>query len=237
MRTRNALERLAAAAPAVELPVDADEDRILARIVASRRRPAPAARWRRTTLVVAGVAVLVAAGATASLELHHGNSPASIGTHGHPDVALTGARIRLAGYHFRTPAGFTASSSCISPPVAGEPRPSIDGFAAAAAADGACVELVYLVAGDWLQAHDPIPDAAAPVDVGQYHALYVAPQASGDESTLYVNLPGADGTRVVYLELRARDVTEQELVAIAASGLPTLPPLGPTQTTGTETSG
>jgi hypothetical protein len=236
MRALDELERLAAAAPAVEVPIDAgEEDRILRRILDSPRRTTT--RRRPPAPVLAGVAVLAVAAAAASLELGNSRLPAPT-TSGRHHVALTGAKLNLAGYQFRTPAGFKSSTSgCIPAPVPGQPQPAIDGFAAAAAADGACVEAADLVAGDWLKAHSPIPDAAAPIDVGSYHAFYVAPPAAGGESTLYVSLPDADPSRVVYLVLRARDVTEDELIAIAASGLPTLPSLGPTTTTGTETTG
>ena len=235
MRSPDALERLAAAAPAPDVPsVAGEEERLLARILDSPRRTA---RRRPPKLALAGVTVLAAAAIAAVIEIGRPN-PVAPTAKGRRHVALTGASIELSGYRFRTPAGFTASASpCLSAPIAGQPQPAIDGFAAAAAADGACVEAADLVAGDWLKAHSPIPDAAAPVDVGSYHAFYVAPPASGDESTLYVSLPDADPSRVVYLVLRARHVTEDELIAIAASGLPTLPSLGPTTTTGTETTG
>jgi hypothetical protein len=106
-------------------------------------------------------------------------------------------------------------------------------FAAAAAADGACVEAAYIVAGDWLKTHDPIPDSAAAVDVGDYSGYYVAADGSSDESSLYVALPHADAQRIVYVLLVAHGVPEDELIAIAASGLPTLPPqVQPVTTTG-----
>jgi hypothetical protein len=54
---------------------------------------------------------------------------------------------------------------------------------------------------------------------------------------LYVSLPDADPSRVVFLVLRGRQVTEAQLIAVALSGLPTLPSLGPTTTTGTEATG
>jgi hypothetical protein len=243
MRASNDLERLSAAAPAqlarTESLVDAgEEDRILEAIFASSRTAGLRASRLRPALAVAGLAVVAAVVAAAAGGVFTGSKaavPQSRGHDGH--VVLSGAKIQLAGYHFKTPAGFKASKSgCLSAPVAGAPQPAIDGFAAAAAADGACVQAADLAAGDWLEKHAPIPDSADPVDVGQYHGFYAA-QASGGESTLYVDLPNADGQRVVYLVLVGRDVTEDQLVAIAASGLPTLPPSGPTATTGTEGGG
>lgn len=242
MRTRDALERLAAAGSPLLAQADAlvdaaEADRILERIVATNRLSPARRTSRRAALVLVGAAALAVAATAAVLEGGRGAAPAPPSA-GHHPVALTGPRIELAGYHFRTPAGFKASKSgCLSAPAAGMPRPASDGFAAAAAADGACVEAVDVVAGDWLQSHDPIPDSATAVDIGRYTGYYVAPQASGGESSLYVNLPHADAGRVVYLLLVGRGVSEDELIAIAVSGLPTLPPLGPTSTTGTEPTG
>lgn len=243
MRTCDELERLAAAsrpllAEADSLVGAADEERILARVLAFDRAAAATHRRRRTGLVLVLVGALVAAGIVASLEFGRGSSPSSRPNGHHHQLALSGSRIQLAGYKFRTPAGFKpATKSCISGPVASKPRPSIDGFAAAASADGGCVELVYLVAADWLQAHGLMPDAADAVGVGRYQGYFVPPQTSGKESTLYVNLPGADGKRVVFLVLLSKGLTEAQLIAVAESGLPTLPPTGPTATTGTEGSG
>jgi hypothetical protein len=240
MRTRDELERLAAASRPLLDEADscvgaAEEEQILERVLAFDRAAVAVHRRRRAGLVLVLVAVLVAAGIVASVEVGRGSSPSSRPAGHHPELALSGSRIQLAGYKFRTPAGFKPSSrSCISAPVASRPRPSIDGFAAAASADGGCVELVYLVAADWLQAHGLMPDAADAVDVGRYKGYFVPPQGSGKESTLYVNLPGADGRRVVFLVLLSRRLTEAQLIAVAESGLPTLPPTGPTPTTGTE---
>jgi hypothetical protein len=245
MRTRNALEHLEAAghpllAEADSLVGAVEEDQILERILASSRAPARSRTIRRLRpALLAGVVILVAivvAAASGAFTQSKSALPQSNGDH--RQFGLTGARIQLAGYRFRTPAGFKAStSSCISAPAAEKPRPSIDGFAAAASANGGCVEGVYFVAADWLQTQGLMPDASDAVDVGSYQGYFVPPEASGDESTLYVNLPNADGPRVVYLVLYARGVTEQQLIAIAESGLPTLPPAGPTSTTGTETNG
>jgi hypothetical protein len=245
MRTRDELERLTAAgrpllAEAESLVGAGEEERILERVLAFDRAAAAVHRRRRAglVLVLGLLAVLAAAGTVAALEVGRGNQPSSRPTGHHHQLALRGSRILLAGYKFRTPAGFKPSTrSCISAPVANSPRPSIDGFAAAASADGGCVELVYLVAADWLQAHGLMPDATDAVAVGRYKGYFVPPQASGKESTLYVNLPGADGKRVVFLVLLSRGLTEAQLIAVAESGLPTLPPAGPTATTGTEATG
>jgi hypothetical protein len=243
MRTRDELERLAAAGRTVLAEADSlvdagEEERILERVLTFDRAAVAAHRRRRAGVVLVLVGLFAAAGIVAAVEVGRGNAPSSRPGGHHHQLALSGSRIQLAGYKFRTPAGFKPSTrSCISAPVANRPRPSIDGFAAAASADGGCVELVYLVAADWLQAHGLMPDAADAVDVGQYKGYFVPPQASGKESTLYVNLPGADGKRVVFLVLLSRGLTEAQLIAVAESGLPTLPPMGPTATTGTEATG
>ncbi|HJQ75412.1 MAG TPA: hypothetical protein VJ814_11010 [Gaiellaceae bacterium] len=245
MRTSNALERLAAAgrpllADTVPLVDEAEENRILERILASSRAPArPRTMRRLRPALLAGIVVVGAiVGAAAGGAFSHSKSAAPRPSGHQPHLALSGARIQLAGYHFRTPAGFKASKSdCIPAPAADNPQPSIDGFAAAASADGGCVEGVYFVAADWLQSQGLMPDASDAVDIGNYLGFYVPPAASGEKSALYVNLPDADGSRVVYLVLYARGVTEDQLIAIAESGLPTLPPSGPTATTGTETTG
>lgn len=237
MRTRNELERLAAAGrpllSAAESLVDTGErDRILARILASDRPATRPARPRGMALVLVGVAVLAAGAAVAVFESRPGGRPLTRPA-GHHHVALRGAKIEMAGYKFRTPTGFKHSAAaCMSAPVAGKPRPALDGFAAAASADGGCVEAAYLVGGNKAD----IPSDAAPVDVGSYHGYFVFQESSG-ESALYVDLPNAAGDqRLVYLVLFAHGMTEDQLIAVAESGLPTLP-LRATTTTCTENCG
>lgn len=210
MRTRNALERLAAAAPAVELPADAEEDRILERILTS---PRPTARRRRPpTLALAGVAVLAAAGIAASLEL--GNSNPATPARGPHHVALRGATLKLAGYDFRTPAGFSASDTACAPPAsAGQPMTVLSRFGAAASADGGCVEAFLLAPGS-PTAPPATPADAESVDVGSYQGYFVS-----SDTTLYVALPTANEPST-YLVLYAQGLTEDQLIAVAQSGLP-----------------
>ncbi len=219
MRTRNALERLAAVAPTEPLIDAGDQDRILARIVASERRPAPAPARRRLLLALAGVAVLAAAAIAASLEIGHASHVRALSSKRGGHVVLSGARIEAAGYHFRTPAGFAPShTSCIVSSSSG-PVSVMNGFAVAASADGGCVEAFFLIGSD----SSPADNGATPVDVGGYQGYYVPPDAAG-ESTLYVGLPKASGGgRLIYLVLYAEKLTEDQLIAVAQSGLPASP--------------
>lgn len=224
MRTSDVLERLSAAAPAVlaqaESLVDSsEEDRILARILASKRGPDRRRTMfgQRPLLLLAGAAI-VAAAVVASLELRHGTSPRATGP-GRHHVVLSSATIRLAGYRFRLPAGYKPSSaSCASASSGSGPTPVLNSFAAAAAADGGCVEAAFLI-GD-----DPSPPAGAdPIDVGPYSG-YLLSQGGAEESTLYVELPNAGGPgNPAYLVLLAQGLTLDQLVAVALSGLPASP--------------
>ena len=218
MRAHDALERLAAAGgpllAEVESLVDtSEEERILGRILASDRRVAVVHRRRRTVLVLAGVAVLGAAAALASLEIG-GGSPAT--------GALSGARIELAGFHFRTPAGFEESTtSC-------RPTNDFNGFAAAASADGGCLDAFVMFSSRG----SAIPAGADPVTVGAYQGYFVSADAS-QQTSLYVVLPARGGfVKWQALVLDARGLTEDQLVAVAESGLPQNPQtastIGPT---------
>jgi hypothetical protein len=219
MRTGNELERLTVAEPALlgrtEHLVDASErEQILERILATDRSPAARrgriSRSRRTAFVLVGVAL--AAAAVAGVSVGHGSRPASV-SRGPERFRLSGASIQLAGYRFRTPAGFKRSAAACG----AAPSDSGSSFSAAAAADGGCVEAAYLIAPSNVSADLP---AANPVDVGSYQGHYVPPDAAG-QSTLYVGLPKAGSSRnIVYLVLIARGLAEDELVAVAVSGLP-----------------
>jgi hypothetical protein len=219
MRTRNALERLAAAGRPVlaeaESLVDAhDEEAILARILASDRPAAVVNRRRRAALVIA-LGVIVA---TAIAAVSTGAFTSANRSGGNPRVALTGPELQLAGFRFRTPAGYkTSNGSCVV--HRSGPMSVLNGFAAAASADGGCIEAFFMVAND--DARTPAQEGATPVSVGAYQGYYVSENSSG-ESTLYVQLPKL-GDMKQYLSLFAERLTEQQLVAIAQSGLPQNP--------------
>jgi hypothetical protein len=230
MRTRDELERLAVAgrpllAGADALVDAAEEGRILARILASdrpaeavaRRRSTPRALW--AALVLVGAVVVAAGVAVVSTGvLGRSNSPATR-PRGDRNLALSGARIELAGYEFKTPAGFKASSdSCVAASSSSSgPVTVMNGFAAAASADGGCIEAFGMVSGSG----SPAQHGAEPVAVGAYQGYYVPEDDSG-ESTLYIQIP-ASGDLSHYLALFAEGLTEQQLIAIAQSGLPPNP--------------
>ena len=218
MRARNELERLAAAgrpllAEADSLVDAVEEARILERILASPRSDLRSARRLRAVpalaavgAVAAVIAVILASSSTKVVR-HH-------------DVALSGARIEVAGYDFRTPAGFKASSgSCGAPSSGSGPTSVVNGFAAAASADGGCIEASYLIADGALRG----PTDAQPVDIGRYRGYYVSRDVNG-QSSLFVDLPKAGGDQHnVSLLLLAKGLTEDQLIAVAESGLPGSP--------------
>jgi hypothetical protein len=211
MRTRNSLERLAALAPAEPSIDSGEEDRILQRILASDRH----VRRRRGPIAVALVATVAIGAAVAAYATHgHATSPRTASHH----AVLSGARIEAAGYHFSTPAGFTSSdASCqgATPAPAGTPETPANAMRSAASADGGCIEIFYLIAGS-PTAPNPFV-TGEPVDVGSYQGYY-DPQGDAG-ATLYVELPQGDA-RPVFLVLYAQGLTEDQLIAVAQSGLP-----------------
>jgi hypothetical protein len=220
MRARNVLTRLAAVAPDAESLFDAgEEDRILQRILASPRRATT--RRRPLLLVPVGVAALAVAAAAAAFGsgVFNRATTHTAKTEGHGHVALTGSKIQMAGYRFRTPAGFKASSvSCVAASSSSSgPVTVMNGFSAAASADGGCIEAF----GMQSNSGTPAQNGAEPVAVGPYQGYYVPPDASG-ESTLYIQIPAADSDSN-YLALFAEGLTEQQLIEIAQSGLPPNP--------------
>lgn len=209
MRTRDSLERLADAGRPVLAHADAlvgrgEQERILERILASGP---PSARERRRPFALVLVAAAVVAAAIAALAagvFGHSTSPTAR-TGGNHAVALTGPRIQLAGYHFRTPAGFQDSST----PCGGGATGS---FSAAASADGGCVEAFFMLnTGKYAIAPD-----ARPIEVAGTQGFLVR---GSDSLTLYAPLP-QQGEYSPYLMLVGKGLTADQLVAIAESGLP-----------------
>ena len=212
MRSHDAIARLSAAAPALNIDT-AEEERILDQILAS---PSPAgprqAERRHFVLVVVGAAVIVAAIAAGASRIVIGPS--------HHAVRLGGPRIQLAGYHFKTPAGFKPSSvSCGT-------TTDFNGFAAAASADGGCLEAFVLMSSRGAA----VPTGAEAVNVGAYHG-YLVPAGGSQQTRLYVVLPALGG-QWQSLVLLSEGLTPEQLVAIAESGLPQNPAaaatIGPT---------
>ena len=227
MRTRNDLERLEAAGGPLLAEADsvvdaAEEERILERILASDRAAAATARPRpakRVALVLVGAVVLAATAVLASLEIG-GHRTAVPPPPAHQHVALTGPKIQLAGYRFRTPTGFRGTStSCPGASSGSGPQTVVNGFKAAASADGGCVEAFFLIRGN-PDAPNPTPTDAQPVAVGSYQGYFVSQGSAGD--TLYVELPAGPAPHP-YLVLYSQGLTEDQLIAVAQSGLPQNP--------------
>ncbi|MGH3008375.1 MAG: hypothetical protein ACRDLM_03060 [Gaiellaceae bacterium] len=228
MRTRNALERLAAAgtplhAGADKLVDDGEEDRILTQILGLDRQPVVDRGRRRGVLVLAGAVIVAASVVTVATDAFNNTNKPVAKTSGPHRIALTGPRIQLAGYDFRTPAGFTASDTAcqttmiINPRVgASDPRDDPGDFAAAASADGGCLE-AFAAAGVYAK----IPTGAQAVDVGNYQGYVVPPDSSG-ASAIYLALPQM-GEYSPYLVLFAHGLTQDQLIAVAQSGLPANP--------------
>jgi hypothetical protein len=215
MRTRNALERLAAVAPTEPLLDAGKEDRILQRILASDRH---ISRQKRPVAVVLVAAVAVGAAIVAYATHGHTTSPPATIHH----ATLNGARIEAAGYRFTTPAGFKSSdASCEGATSPGGPETPAHAMRSAASADGGCVEALYLIAGSPTA---PTPSMTGqPVDVGPFQGYYDAQGDSG--ATLYVELPqaSAGGAAPIFLALYAQGLTEDQMIAVAESGLPASP--------------
>jgi hypothetical protein len=215
MRTRNALERLVVAGRPVLAGLDSlvdmpEEERILAQIVASDR--SAARRRRPIALALVAVGLIAIAATSAWISMERGSTPAAkTGRHHH--IALTGARIQLAGYHFETPAGFEAGSGSTCW-YAASARPGVPSgsLAEAAAADGGCLEAFFMLdTGQYAISPD-----AQPIDVAGAQGFLVT---GSDSLRLYVPLPKA-GVDNAYLMLVGQNLTADELVAIAESGLP-----------------
>jgi hypothetical protein len=202
----------------------------------------------RFVLALGGIVVSAAVVAVAALETGRDTRPLS---NGHRLHGLTGATIHLAGYQFRTPAGFkTSSRACDAMPSGPGLWTVIHGVAAAASAEGGCVDggiaaLASSAGPKPIRAG--IPRSAEPVAVGDYQGYFLAhappdgcavsptspppcppPQA---KSLLYVYLPDASGAgHSVYVVLLAQGLTKDQLIAVAESGLQKLPPPSTTTT-------
>lgn len=209
MRTRSSLERLADAgrpvlAQADALVDDTEEDRILARILESGRSTTAKRRRPLALVLVAAALIAAAIAAVAAGVFGRSTSPAAKSGGNHA-VALTGPRIALAGYHFRTPSGFEDSNAPCEGGATG-------GFSAAASADGGCLEAFFMLnTGKYAIAPD-----AQPIQVAGTQGFLVT---GSDSLTLYAPLP-REGDYSPYLMLVGKGLTADQLVAIAESGLP-----------------
>jgi hypothetical protein len=214
MRTRDPLERLAAAGRpllsyAGSLVDESEEDKILVRILTSPRPARQRERPRRRTAIVLVAAAIVVAAIAAF-------ASGAFGRANHRTAGLSGTRIQLAGYHFRTPAGFTPSGNACGT-TAPNVVDGVQGFAAAASADGGCVEAFVMMSSNG----SAVPVGATPVTIGAYQAYLDGADSSG-RMRLYVRLPdlGDEWQAVVFF---ATGLTSDQLVAVAQSGLPATP--------------
>jgi len=219
MRTRNALERLAIAgrpllAEADSLVDPEEEERILARILASDPGGSLAHRGARRRVPGAVLAALAVAGAAAvvSFALIGGWPSTPAGGRQHSQAGLSRRTIALAGYRFRLPAGYMRSTRTCVPvkSTPGHPMTVVYAVRVAAAAEGGCLD-VTLTAGT-----PPIPSGAQAVTVGPFNGFLVS--AGSGQETLYLEIPVASGGN--YLVLSAQGLTQGQLLAVARSGFP-----------------
>jgi hypothetical protein len=184
--------------------------------IRTRRRP-------RRTLVVADTAAAVAAIAAGSLALTGGATARPKSTHQataiHRAARVQPAavqRFQLAGYSLTLPAGYHAvSQNCPALTLPANVNVGVrtlgqNPYAAAASASGACIEVV-LAAGPLATP----PSGAQPVQVGPYQGYLVT---NPNSIELYVGLPAAEGQHA--LILYANGLSPDDLIAVAASGLP-----------------
>ena len=221
-------DELAATSPAAQMLLD----HLLAEPRASGLNDTP--RWtahrdrRRFAAASLGAAAVAAAGVVVGLALT-GRAPSAehnkvLG----PSNSSNGSTLRLAGYSFQLPQGFTASStSCgkpFTPPpgshsVSVSPPPVVggDSYARAASANGGCVEAAL---GTGYAAN------AQPVQFGSYQGYLWRTDSPvrGNQLSLYVVLPPSASANVgmdpgLGLFLDSTGLTEAQLEQIAESGL------------------
>lgn len=171
-------------------------------------------------MLVIGVGTYVAA--TGGTTTPHARPLASSSS-----VSLTGGSIRLAAATIRLPEGFHSQAAQCAPTPAGLDAIPFVGtsYAASAAAGGSCL-------GAWLGGTAPVPIGSKAVTVGTYQGALATDQATGF-STLSVTIPAdlylhlvssngaTDPSATLNLVLSAKGLSTAELVAIAASGIPT----------------
>lgn len=137
--------------------------------------------------------------------------------------SIPGQTLRLASYTFQLPAGYTSvASDCTALPTSLGPTIPVDlgagsPTAAAASADGGCIEAVLV------GQQAPMPSGAEAVEVGPYSGFVLTSPSSGVD--LYVEIPAFRGHHD--LVLAAEGLTADQVVSIAKSGLPSS--LGPVE--------
>ncbi len=241
MRSRRALARLAAARPAVlsqtDSIVDSDEeDRILRRIIASDPRmsrptalPARVATRHRASRLTGAVAVavvigLAAYGVFALVRTALPGPNPRVATAAKPKA--TGPTLRLAGYRFKLPAGFTTVRTPCAPVPKGlaalTPEERDTAFSSAVSTGNRCIA-AYLVAepaGTSNKAIGAVENMGFQVTwngVVWPDPSYFAAQVPSDVA-LSISFRAKSGNREVVFF--AHGLSASEVLAIARTGLP-----------------
>ena len=160
--------------------------------------------------MIAGAALVVAFGALAVTELGSGSTspqqdPSSPSS---PAFAVHGASLRLAGFTFQLPTGFTpvASSCQTAPACVGPilPMAGSDPFAAAASARGGCIEAELAIGSC------AVPANARMIQIGPYQGFLSTGASSRVD--VYVEIPTASGDHDLILTSTRRTSADGVLI-------------------------
>lgn len=221
--TGNTLAAVRNCVAAMEVPPPRDVQEIIAKGRTRRAR-------RRSAAALTTVGVVAGALAITFSNLPTGATPRHTGS---PSTGRSPAVLELASYRFELPRGFAlradACAGLSAPPSQGgtgvaihngqttSPVTVLQSMRAAASTDGGCLE-AGLAAGD-----NVVPAGASSAAVGSYQGYVVV--ASNGDVTLYVTLACESGCQAVtdeshYLVLASEGLTQQQLIIVASSGLP-----------------
>jgi hypothetical protein len=221
------------------LPTEAlDRAEVILRAAMASAQTHERSRRRRGLLAGIAAAVVVLIGvsgvhlATMTDSSRPGQGPRQATRATMPAIALTGGTMRLAAATMHLPAGFqTVPSACAPAPSGLGSSISFlnSSFAAAASANGGCIEA-------WLAdaTTTVVPPQAVPVSINSYQGELYNDQGTGF-STLYATIPAdlyvdvvsangqPDPTATIDLVLTANGLSANELESIATAGVPTHP--------------
>jgi hypothetical protein len=186
-----------------------------------------AARLRRRVAVAALGALIVAGGSWYAATTHARGSGAPL-THA-TTLTLSGVPIKLAAYTFKTPQDYRPALTYACPSAPGEssgaePVPVLGGITSAIPQGGGCLFFALSAGG----LYGP-PASSQPIAVGSYagflfdgvdlvNGTVIAPGMTASSTTLFVMIPAASGSH--YLVLSSTTLSDDDLVQVAASGLP-----------------